>query len=182
MTTKTKRWIAVALAVILCISTAGCASSTGGSLVYLNYGTGMDEFGRYNTALYGMNGQTDPDGADPGVFYVSEEEDAQWGGYYYRYITSELHDIPKTEYYQENEIVTVVAQCDRSKDLFHWETVGALAGGYSLQIQEKDWCGSNYWAPEVIRNPADGKYYMYFNASARDDIGLDYISSSENIK
>ena len=170
----------MALAVILCIGIAGCAPSQEDALVYLNYGTGMDAYGRYNSQLFGMNGQTDPDGADPGVFYVSPEEDAQWGGYYYRYITSEMHDIPQTEYYQTNEIVSVVAQCDRSKDLFHWETVGALVGGYSLQIEKKDWCGSNYWAPEVIRNPADGKYYMYFNASAKTDMGLNYISNSEN--
>ena len=178
MTTKIKRLIAVCLAVLLCVGAAGCGQKD--SLVFLNYGTGMDEFGRYNTELYGMNGAADPDGADPGVFYVSVEEDPDWGGYYYRYITSELFDIPNTEYYRTNEVAALVAQCDRSKDLFHWETVGALAGGYACQIEEKDWCGSNFWAPEVIRNPGDGKYYMYFNASAREDIGLSYISGSEN--
>lgn len=175
-----KRLLAVLLAVIMCVGAIGCETNSKDSLVYLNYSTGMDEFGRYNYELYGMNGRTDPDGADPGVFYLSVEEDPEWGGYFYRYTTGSSTYIPSTEYYTENDIVKLTAYCDRSKDLYHWETVGVLAGGYSCAIAERDWCDSDFWAPEVIRNPSDGKYYLYFSAAAKADLGLSYVSASAN--
>ena len=173
-----KRLFVLLLTVSLCAGMVGC-SRDGGS-VYLDYSVGMDEYGRYNTALYGMNGPQDPDGADPGVFYVSPEEDPQWGGWFYRYTTGNSTAVPKTEYYTQRGVDNLFAYCDRSRDLYHWEPAGALAGGYSGQVTGLDWCGSNFWAPEAIRNPADGKYYLYFSASAREDWGVDYISHSTN--
>ena len=181
MTTKIKRLLSLALAVVMCIGASGCgAFSQDEALVYMNYSTGMDEFGRYDSDLFGKNGQTDPDGADPGVFYVSVEEDPEWGGYFYRYTTSETTSFPSDGYYQENGTKVLIAYCDRSKDLYHWETAGALAGGYACGVDALDWCGSDFWAPEVIRNPGDGKYYMYFSAAANQGLGVDYISNSDN--
>ena len=174
-----KRLFVLLFTAIMCIGIVGC-SVRDGKLVYLDYGTGIDPYGRYNTELYGMNGPQDPDGADPGVFYVSEDEDPQWGGWFYRYTTGNSTAIPETEYYIENEVDNLFAYCDRSKDLYHWEPVGVLAGGYCAQVSKLDWCGSDFWAPEAIRNPGDGKYYLYFSASARSNWGVEYISNSTN--
>ncbi len=176
MTKAFRRLLAIVLAVLMCLAVSGCAGSE--SLVYMNYDTGIDEAGRYNYNMYGNNGLGDPGGPDPGVFYVSEEEDPEYGGYFYRYHTSHSTTVPETEYYQENRIRARVAYCDRSKDLYHWEPAGALAGYYSLAIDESDWCYTDYWAPEVIRNPADGKYYMYFSAASRTDLNLSYMSDA----
>ncbi len=173
-----KRIITALLAVTICLLAAGCGS--GESLVYMNYGTGIDDFGRYNTELYGANGIYDPSGPDPGVFYVSKEEDPEYGGYFYRYHSSAMTTIPTTGYYKENNIVSAQFYCDRSVDLYHWERAGALVGGFSLEIDRYDWCGNDFWAPEVIRNPADGKYYMYFSSSARQNLGVSYVSSDDN--
>ncbi len=175
-----KRITVLVLAAVLCLSSAGCGAKDYGSLVYLDHTCGMDDTGRYNTDLYGKNGESDVDGADPGVFYVSEEEDPEWGGYYYRYDTSSSSSVPSTQYYQKNSVSMLFAYCQRSADLYHWEEAGALADGYSCGVDTQDWCGSDFWAPEVIRNPSDGKYYMYFNASARQGLGLDYISDSDS--
>ncbi len=172
-----RRIAAVLALLLLCLSVTGCGSSDE-SLVYMNYGTGIDDFGRYNTDLYGVNGLNDPSGPDPGVFYVSEEEDPEYGGYFYRYHTSAMTEIPDTDYYEDNFIRQMMFYCDRSVDLYHWEPAGALAGGYALEIDQFDWCSENYWAPEVIRNPADGKYYMYFSAAAKQDLGIDYMSDA----
>ncbi len=174
-----KSILALTLAVLLCLGCVGCAADNGG-MVYLDHTYGMDENGRYNTDLYGKNGESDSDAGDPGVIYVSEEDDPVYGGYYYAYITGETSDVPTTEYYQKNGIKLLFAHCQRSKDLYHWEDAGVLGAGYTVAIDAQDWCGSNFWAPEVIRNPGDGKYYMYFNASANQGMGLDYISNSDN--
>ncbi len=172
-----KRLIAGFLAVLMCLLVAGCGS--GEALVEMDYKTGTDGMGRYNATLYGNNGLSDVGGADPGVFYVSEEEDPEYGGYFYRYHTSFTSSVPETEYYTEEGIQILVAYCDRSKDLFHWESAGALPGSYALGIREFDWCNDYFWAPEVIRNPENGRYYMYFSAAARQNLGFDHISNDE---
>ncbi len=172
-----KRLTAAFLAVLLCLLAAGCGAD--GTLVSMNYGTGINAQGHYNTALYGNNGLSDVSGADPGVFYVSEEEDPEYGGYFYRYHTEFTSSVPDTQYYTSQGIQVLVAYCDRSADLYHWEPAGALAGNYALGIREFDWCNDYFWAPEVIRNPENGKYYMYFSAAARQGLGFDYISDDE---
>ena len=174
------KFLCLLLTAVLCICTAGCGSTE--SLVYLNYSTGMDADGDYNSDLYGMN-INDLGAADPGCFYVSEEEDPIYGGYFYMYPTSSAANTDATlndPFFDENKITNAVAACYRSKDLYHWDRCGSIDGGYTLLIDQEDWCQSNFWAPEVIRNPADGKYYMYFSASAAADYGVKSISSSSN--
>lgn len=185
MKKKCNRLLAGVLAAVLCFGVVGCSNTKQeqeDSLVYLSYGTGIDENGNYNNKLYGMNGN-DVENADPGCFYLSEEEDPVYGGYFYMYPTGNataeggsLND----PYYKENKISNLFARCYRSKNLYNWELCGALEGGYSAVVDEEDWCQSNFWAPEVIRNPADGKYYLYFSASVSENYGVESISSSLN--
>ncbi|MBE6925964.1 MAG: hypothetical protein E7461_03880 [Ruminococcaceae bacterium] len=164
---KMHRLLSLVLAVMMCLSLAACMGSQQeqDSLVYLDYGTGIDPYtDKYNTELYGFNGNA-VDGPDPGCFYVSEEEDPEWGGYFYMYPTSfATNDWAQLYKYKEQGITNLVASCYRSKDLYNWELCGALEGGYSCVVDQEDWCQNYWWAPEVIRNPKDGKYYMYFNA------------------
>lgn len=168
---KWHRLLSFVLAIIMCSSLAAC---TGGQqaqepgqepLVYLDYGTGIDPYNdKYNTDLYGLNGNA-VDGCDPGCFYVSEEEDPVYGGYFYMYPTSfATNDWAQLHKLKEQGIKNLVASCYRSKDLYTWELCGALEGGYSCVVDNEDWCDNYWWAPEVIRNPKDNKYYMYFNA------------------
>lgn len=175
--------LAAFLAAALCLSMTACGSQQQDSLVYLNYGTGLDPFtDNYNTDLYGFNGN-DVEAPDPGCFYVSEEEDPQWGGYFYMYPTSfATNDWAQLngEYYKENGITNLVAGCYRSRDLYNWELCGALEGGYVCVIDKEDWCQNYWWAPEVIRNPADGKYYLYFSAMIPQDWGVEGFSTSSS--
>ncbi len=140
------------------------------------YKTGMDDNGNYNTTLYSMNGYN-VSSADPGVFYDEVT------GYFYMYVSSwATHEGHSTSvaYMKNNDLIDLVARCYRSKNLNQWELCGELPGGYALEIKSTDWCKGDFWAPEVIRNPQDGKYYMYFNASASATSGSDQISTSSN--
>lgn len=173
------RWLPKYVAVVLSIalllgSLAGCSS---GSAVYLDYQTGLDEFGRWDDDYFEKNGNSDATSPDPGVFYVSEEEDPVWGGYFYRYQTGDFGYLPIDDFNMLNNVSKVAFYCDRSTDLFAWEPAGALPMNYSLAIRNTDWCSSLFWAPEVIRNPADGKYYMYFSAERPQD---DFSTSGLN--
>ena len=171
MERKAKRFLAGILAAGLCISIAGCGQKE--SLVYLNYGTGISEDGNYNKELYGIN-TVQPQGSDPTCIYVSEEEDPDYGGYYYMYTGGP----GKCSEYQQEHISFATAYCFRSRDLFQWEICG-VKDGFSLIVDEEDWCQENLWAPAVIRNPADGKYYMYFSAGVPQNYGVEGISSSD---
>ncbi|MBR4768834.1 MAG: family 43 glycosylhydrolase, partial [Lachnospiraceae bacterium] len=142
---------------------------------YIPYGTGLRDDLQYRSDLYGLNESNDVEGADPGAFYVSEAEDPVYGGYYYMYLTGSTRD----DYGIDDLGVNCYAfRCYRSKDLYQWELAGALQQGYSMIVDWGDWAMNAFWAPEVIRNPQDGKYYMYFSAGSRPDWGVEGMSSN----
>lgn len=142
--------------------------SSGPKLLSMDYDTGM-ELDDYNRDLYGMNAYSDKSdimGSDPGVFYISKDEDAEYGGWYYMYLSGSRGTDGVTDY---TGLEDVKVRVMRSKDLYNWQDCGAI-GGYSLLLYEDDWVDtecSAFWAPEVIRHPTTGKYYMYFTAIAK---------------
>ena len=179
MRKKLSRIITLILATAMLLGIAGCGLEKSASSVYLNYATGLGDDLQYNNKLYGMNGSNDKEGADPGCFYVSEEEDPEWGGYYYMYQGGNTAVSEKE--FTDRGVESIAISCYRSKDLYKWESVGtARKGGYVLELYEEDWPKTLLYAPEVIRNPSDGKYYLYFNASADADWGVESMSSSDN--
>lgn len=169
-----KRFLAGILAAGLCLGAAGCNGLESGkdSLVYLDYGTGINDDGNYNTELYGMNIK-EPQGGDPSMFYVSEEEDPVYGGYYYMYSGG----TGSAEEYKKEHISVLAVTCYRSKDMYQWELCGAM-DGMCVAIDEEDWCQMHQWGPCVVRNPADGKYYCYFSSAIVQNYGVASLSSS----
>ena len=62
----------------------------------------------------------------------------------------------------------------RSTDLNNWETCGAVDGGFCCYFDTSvDWVTGATWAPEAIRDPVSGKYFIYFNASSK--VNPDYV-------
>ncbi len=174
--------VGVALAVL-----SGCGAKTPAepkpSAVTMSYSTGIAENGEYDTSMFGMNGLGDIGLNDPGCIYVSEEEDPEWGGYFYCYPGgfaggdegAQFDD----EYFTENHIANYAGICFRSKDLYNWERVGSVGNNRFLcTIDTEDWCGTTWWAPECIRNPADGKYYYYGNSDVKPGWGVKGFSDS----
>ncbi len=117
-------------------------------------------------------------GADEGVIWVSEEQGGpEYGGYFYMYVAGTgggVNDKGHTtdvnpEGYPEGSNMMVM--CYRSRDLNDWKLCGAIENGWSLYLDPDTWVGRALWAAEVIYNPADGKYYMYFTAQTRTNDG-----------
>ncbi len=142
------------------------------------YGTGMDENGNYNSTLFSYNQLLTYVG-DPSVIYISEEEDAAYGGYYYMYGGQTSDYGPMNLYesldaqYEEQGVVSYSGYCFRSKDMSTWEAAGSLARLYCFLGYDNDWADwsgdASMWACEVIRDPSSGKYYMYYTAAGRVD-------------
>ena len=115
----------------------------------------------YDTTLFYRN-DLEIDGADPGVIYVSEEEDATYGGWFYMATTGGSRYSAFPLY--------------RSRDLSRWERAGKASGGNALTITSSGWTESNYWAPELIRDPKTGKYFIFFSAgSKKGNSGTEYV-------
>lgn len=133
-----------------------------------NLGTVTDGLGAgtsYDTSLFYRN-DLEIDGADPGVIYVSTEEDAVYGGWFYMAVTGGGGSSAYPLY--------------RSRDLSAWEKCGA-ADGNALEITSSSWSESTYWAPELMRDPVSGKYFIYFSARSKiGNSGTDYIASTAN--
>lgn len=99
-------------------------------------------------------------GGDADIEWVPEDRDSVYGGWFYMY-TSGNDGVPvQLEPDGTKSAVTVL----RSRDLNDWELCGAVADGFSCEIGGDEWIIQHVWAPEVIYNPTDGKYYMYYNA------------------
>lgn len=180
MKSRCKKMLVSLLAIAICIGLVGCdTSQSEKESVYLDYATGIDERGNYNSELYGMNVNEDM-GADPSCIYVSEEEDPVYGGYFYKYSSNAFSNDANYLNGDLENVTYMGARCWRSKNMYQWEVCGELPGGFTLAMYEDDWCTFGIWAPEVIRNPADGKYYMYTQGRAKKDYGVAGISNSSN--
>lgn len=144
------------IAAVLCLLLVGACFSGCTAKVAIPYYDGIAEDGSYNTSLFYRNDLTVYQAADPGCLYVSPEQDPVWGGYFYMYVTGLGFPVM------------------RSKDLNNWEKIGS-----SISL-EGTWCNNHFWAPEVVYQPANGKYYMYFSASSPiGDDTTEYSSSTE---
>lgn len=136
------------LAVVLAVFTSSaCAASNSYNLAYFD---GIADDGSYNTDLFYRNDLLLNHAADPGCIWVSEEQSPEYGGYFYMYPTSVYYNF----------------QVFRSKDLNNWEKLG-LAIDFQTPDEDR-YFTQNLWAPEVIFNPYDGKFYMYFSGIDAD--------------
>lgn len=120
------------------------------------YSVGTDANGNYDSSLFYRNDLNFiEDTPDPGVLYVDEGE---YGGYFYLYTTNTPIKVYRTANFADIEFM-----------------------GYCFEAAEDAWSFTRYWAPEVIRNPVDGKYYMYYTAAARSYHGATELNDCMQI-
>ncbi len=140
-----KSIIAFTLAAALsltCCCTACSGKET--ATAALPHNDGINADGTYDTDLFYRNDLQLNHAADPGCIWVSEEENEEWGGWFYLYTTSLYYNI----------------MVMRSRDLNSWQSVG-----HALDFDGTQWCNWNIWAPEVVYDAATEKYYLYSSAT-----------------
>ena len=150
MKKTTKRSLSLLLLIaMLCGLLAACGQKVQTQYEVPNYQGQLaegQEKSDYNKNLFYRNDKK-ANGPDPFVLDNTTRD-----GYYYLYGT-------------ENSMY-----CYRSKDLMEWEPVGnALDNmgwakpGQTSEVRRATW--KDIWAPEVIYDPDDGRYYMFFSAT-----------------
>ena len=114
----------------------------------------------FNQELFYRNDHKIDDSPDPFVFDNTERD-----GYYYLYAT-------KGDLF-----------CSRSKDLMNWEPVGNaldiqdFVNNQPTEVRRAVW--KDIWAPEVVYDPDDGRYYMFF--SATPNVDTNYEEAGEGV-
>lgn len=190
-----KKWItrliALATCGVLSLPIVGCGNSADLDNVFkLAHFDGSEMDASYDTDLLYKN-NSNYFGGDSGVIWVSEEQDPEYGGYFYQYM-SDCGGVanPGSSAIDENgQKYWGHFMLSRSKDLNDWEICGTVGNGWCLKITNPDaWCNitrndnSMFFAPEVIYNPctcetetctvnAHDKYYMYYSAKAKQNDG-----------
>ena len=125
-----------------CLMLSGCSSIYDLGVIELKYYDNEDVIKGYNSELYYRN-DLEFEGADPTVIYINEGEHA---GYFMMYLA-------------KSEAVNVY----RSKDLANWESISVC-----FNPPSGSWGVSDLWAPSCIYDETDGKYYLFYSATNRN--------------
>lgn len=183
--------IGLAVCVMLSASSCGKNKLKGFELGHFD---GSDETNGYDTDLLYKN-TSEFLGGDSGVIWVSKEEDPEYGGYFYQYMSEcasvANNNVPSTADgdQAENEsdaVYTSHIAVSRSKDMYDWELCGAVDNGLCLKLGMNAFTNHAIWAPETIRDPKTGKYFMYFGGGNSSNYAkifkekyADFYSSSD---
>ena len=137
-----KAAIAFTLSLGFVFSVAACGEPYGQyALPY--YDQSADDV--YNDDLYYIN-EMKAACADPTVIYIDDESDPDYG-WFFMYPTS------------DSDFGCHGYSAYRSRDMETWEYVGPI-----FEPETASWSHDRMWAPEVIRDADDGKYYLFYSA------------------
>ena len=78
-----------------------------------------------------------------------------------------VSDSTKAKY----ETVSCAFQLSESDNLSDWAPVGRL-DGYAVNIRKDGWASAQFWAPEFMRDPVSGRYFIFASAQAKTDGNL----------
>jgi len=184
-----KKLLSILLVAITAISFVGCGGN-GGSGVSLNgfelgHFDGSETSAGYDTDLLYKN-TSEFLGGDSGVIWVSEEDDPEYGGYFYQYMSECGHvhnnNVPsnnqgETAKDKNDAAYTSHIAISRSKDLYDWELCGVVDNGLGMKLGMDAFINRGIWAPETVYCPCDcegecqvpgqhGRYFMYFGGQS----------------
>lgn len=176
---RIKKILIAAMSVMFLSQATACAKAPKAEGFELSHFDGMNIDEYDSDLLWRNSAEIANDGSGDGdVMWVSEEEDPVNGGWFYMYSTKG-GGVPSTaggkNPTKENGEAAYYPYVltSRSRDMVDWEMCGAVDNCYSLKLGADTWVSSNMYAPECIRNPKDGKYYLYYTAASKvNDVEL----------
>ncbi len=148
MRLKVKWKCIVAPLLILTITLSGCGSE---KKQYRNakeiaWSTGVNADNNYDNSLFYANDyESIPSCPDPFILY----DDDGWAYLYY------------------TETSGGVLEAYRTQNFANWEFLGPV-----YERESEYWGVGRFWAPKVVKNPTDNKYYMYTSCSGNGETGL----------
>lgn len=185
---KAKRIVCAILATVLLMCATACIPYSDVQIVAQLNDADSNSNNKYDTSLFYCNNPT-IFSADPSVIYISEEQDSEYGGYFYLYQNIRSFMYISDPRYDEAFGTTGNYQLMimRSKNMSDWESCG-VSNGFGLFYQSDSWINRSIWGPEIYfneydaqTNPSgDNKYYLYFAADSKINDGTKEYSSSSS--
>ncbi len=174
-----KKLVALLLCLLMLLSVASCGYGAEFALPHFD---GSDLSNGYDTDLLYKN-NSDFWGGDSGVIWVSKEQNPEWGGYFYQYMSGcagVANSVPSTENGETPPLEHAngrvpayhgITAISRSKDLNDWQLCGQVDNGLAIRIELDEWLQTSLWAPEAIYDPVTDLYYMFFSAASKINDG-----------
>ena len=149
----------IAPMMLVAVFAAGCEGDK--QYVRMSYydGTTYEEGAEYsiiNENLFYRNTRQ-VDIADPSVVYVSDEADPDYGSYFLYGTTSS----------------TTGFFCWKSEDLLNWDAIGYALKYDDFGSTEARSLKQDIWAPEVIYDEEEDKWYLFFSATPDTPVNTD---------
>lgn len=161
--------ISIGLAAAIAVTAFAAGCSEGKNLVKLSYydETSYTEDGTLSTINENLFYRNDRkvDVADPCVVCVEDADDPDFGSYFLYGTTG------NTGFF-----------CWKSNDLVNWEGVGYAFLYRDLTTPEGSAVSMDSWAPEVVYDAEEGKWYLFFSASPADTAYtyIPYVAESDS--
>lgn len=161
--------ISIGLAAAIAVTAFAAGCSEGKNLVKLSYydETSYTEGGTLSTINENLFYRNDRkvDVADPCVVCVEDADDPDFGSYFLYGTTG------NTGFF-----------CWKSNDLVNWEGVGYAFLYRDLTTPEGSAVSMDSWAPEVVYDAEEGKWYLFFSASPADTAYtyIPYVAESDS--
>ena len=125
-----------------------------------------DTYAKVKRMEMGMNPGLTEDEFDE-EYGTEDEWVDDYGNTFYMVVTGGTDAISsdiKTKYNATHGAYTLY----RSKNLTDWEIAGRV-GGFAIPIHSYDWLsGNSPWAPELIRDPKSGRYFLFASAQTKN--------------
>ena len=148
-----KKAIVLLLSLLFAMTAFGCGGKSGNTAMYaLKYDDQINADNGFDENLFYRN-DLESQLADPQVFRI-DDPDSDQNGWFYMFGTSDA------------TLGVRGYTCWRSKDLTHWENYSAIVGFPAFFPSDDHFGFEDYWAPEVVYDPDDGLYYMYYSCTA----------------
>lgn len=156
----------------------------------------LDLNASYDSSLYSML-ERNVFGADESVVFVSKEQATtsanklankkgldgeektkfvndyikEYSDYFFLYVSSCAGWQSDKKVFNPEDESTASVVCLKSRDLSDWKLCGALYDGFSLYLDKNTWVTTTLWAAEVVYNPDDCLFYMYFASMTKSNDG-----------
>ena len=90
----------------------------------------------------------------------------EYANAFYMIVTSFTGSV-SNEVKSEYESVQGAYKLYKSYDLTDWDIAGRI-DGYAINVRSDAWSNGTYWAPEFIRDPVSGRYFIFASAQSKN--------------
>lgn len=90
----------------------------------------------------------------------------EYGNAFYMIVTSFTNQI-SGEVSREYQSVQGAYRLYKSYNLTDWDIAGRI-DGYAVNVRSDAWTQSSYWAPEFIRDPKSGRYFIFASVQSKN--------------